>query len=461
MHQPARNRTVNPPVDGAGAPEAAGTDLPILKETSMRTIPGTDRPRVIAVALALTGLASFPVAPSRASVVSDWSAVAAATVNAPPGTYPAVTPEEQRANFALDLPTVHVAMYDAAVAVQGRYRPFATTVTAPAGASVEAAVGAATCRVLGTLFPNRAPVYGAACASFRPGAAGSAADAAGIAAGVAAADGAIALRANDGRLTNVPYVPTGAAGEFTPFPAGSTPANTFLPYVRPFAMASAAQFRADGPPALGSAQYAEDFAQVAALGAAGSTVRTAEQEEIARFHTEPPPAFVARNLRRFYTPERDVVENARLAAMLYVGLADATIGCFESKYVYRFWRPRAAIPAAGDDGNAATTADAGWLPVVPTPNHPEYPAAHACTYGAVAQSLRDYFGTKKIDFYFDSTVTGTSHAFDSTDDMAKETQYARIYGGMHFRTSTVHGTVLGRRTAAWVDKHHFQPVAGQ
>ena len=96
-----------------------------------------------------------------------------------------------------------------------------------------------------------------------------------------------------------------------------------------------------------------------------------------------------------------------------------------------------------------------------TPNYPEYPAAHACTYGAVAQSLRDYFGTKKISFYVDSTVTGSRHDFDSTEDMVKETQYARIYGGMHFQTSTAHGTVLGRKTAAWIAKYAFRPVEGR
>lgn len=427
----------------------------------MRRMEKTNRPRAALTAFAVAGFVALATTPADASVVSDWSAVAAAAVNAPAGVYPAVTPEELRPNFALDLPTVHVAMYDAAVAVAGRYEPFASQVVAPAGASIDAAVGAAACRVLEVLFPNRAPTYSAACAGFRPGASGTAAHGAGIAVGVAAANGALALRANDGRMTNSPYVPTGAPGDFTPFPAGSTPINTSLPYVRPFAMTSAGQFRADGPPALTSAQYAEDFAQVAALGAAGSTVRTAEQEEIARFHTEPPPLFVARNLPRFYAPQRDVVENARLAAMIWVGLADATIGCFESKYVYRFWRPRVAIPAAASDGNPNTTADASWLPVVGTPNHPEYPAAHACTYGAVAQSLRDYFGTKRFTFFFDSRITNTAHEWDSTDDMVKETQYARIYGGMHFRTSSVHGTVLGRKTAAWVNKHHFQPTASK
>ena len=411
--------------------------------------------------LVLAGLVALGTVPGQASVVSDWDAVAAATINAPAGVYPAVTPEEQRTVYALDFSTVHVAMYDAAVAVAGGYHPFAAAVSAPAGASIEAAVGGATCRVLSTLFPNRAAAYTGACAGFVPGAGGDAAHAAGIAVGVAAADGILARRANDGRMTNAPNVPTGLPGDFTPFPAGSTPANTFLPYVRPFAIRSAAQFRADGPPALDSTQYAEDFNQVRLLGAAGSTVRTAEQEEIARFHTEPPPLFWSRNFRRFIAVERPVVENARLAAMLWVGHADASIGCFESKYTYRFWRPRVAIPSAADDGNGGTTADPAWLPVVPTPNHPEYPAAHGCAAGAAAQALNDYFGTKRFHFYFDSTVTGMQHHFESTDELLQELQYARIYGGMHFRTSSTHGAVLGRRTVAWINRHNFEAVDGQ
>jgi len=426
----------------------------------MRRDSSADRGRASRASLALAGLVAFATAPGHASVIADWDVVAAATVNAPAGVYPPVTAAEQRPNYALDLPTVHVAMYDAAVAVDGRYQPFATHVAAPAGASIEAAVGAAACRVLQVLFPNRAPVYASACAGFSPGAGGDSGHAAGITVGIAAADGILARRANDGRMTNVAYVPTGVPGDFTPFPAGSTPVNTYLPYVRPFAIRSAAQFRADGPPALDSAQYAEDFDQVRRLGAAGSTVRTAEQEEIARFHTEPPPLMWSRNFRRFFAPERPVVENARLAAMLWVGQADALIGCFESKYTYRFWRPRVAIPSAADDGNSKTTADVAWLPVVPTPNHPEYPAAHACAAGAAAQALIDYFGTRQIDFYYDSTVTGTQHHFDSTDAMLRELQYARIYGGMHFRTSTAHGAVLGRRTVTWIDKHYFQAVDG-
>jgi hypothetical protein len=56
-------------------------------------------------------------------------------------------------------------------------------------------------------------------------------------------------------------------------------------------------------------------------------------------------------------------------------------------------------------------------------------------------------------------VTGTEHAFASTDDMVKELQVARIYGGMHFRTSTVHGKVLGTKVGRWVSTRYFRPVA--
>jgi len=148
-------------------------------------------------------------------------------------------------------------------------------------------------------------------------------------------------------------------------------------------------------------------------------------------------------------------------AMLWVAQADVGVGCFESKYVYEFWRPQSAIPLADTDGNPATIADPSWTPVVPTPNHPEYPAAHACVAGAMAEVLRSFFGAKKIDFTFTSTVTGTQHEFDSTDAMVRELQVARIYGGMHFRTSTVHGKVLGTKVGKWVATRYFRPVANR
>ncbi len=112
------------------------------------------------------------------------------------------------------------------------------------------------------------------------------------------------------------------------------------------------------------------------------------------------------------------------------------------------------------DGNPATAADAAWTPVVGTPNHPEYPAAHGCGSGAVAEVLRSFYDTKKIVFAFDSSVAGTTaHPFERTDDLVKEIIDARVWGGMHFRTSGEHGAELGKEVAKYIGRNHFQALA--
>ena len=407
----------------------------------------------LACGLLATGVAS-------ADVVADFNAIAARTMTTPPGAYPAVTPEERRGSVHADMATLHAAMYDAVVAIAGGYEPFAIVPLNPsAGASQEAAAAAAACTVLAGLFPNRSPEYSGSCAPYQAGA-GAGAVALGIALGIEVGQRMLAERADDGRDTDFVYTPVGGVGRFEPFPAGSTPVNFFGPFIRPFTLTSAMQFRADGPPALTSASYAEAFNEVKHLGAAGGAALTAEQQDIARFHTENPGILTSRNLRVFLN-QPTVLENARLAAMLWVAYADAMLGCFESKYYYDSWRPRTAIPAAGADGNPATQADPAWTPFVNTPNHPEYPAAHACFGGVTSEILKAYFKTPNVHFTWTSTVTGTSHEFASVYEMVKEQKLARIYGGMHFRFSSDDGATLGRRTGRWVAKNYFQPVERQ
>ena len=387
-------------------------------------------------------------------VIADWSVIATATINVAPAA--TGTPEERRPVYALDNATVHLAMFDAVNAIEGSYQRFAAQPTTPtAGASLEAAAGAAAYHALRGLFPNRAAQYQAAYDNFVATLTPGDATTRGLQIGQEVAVQIVALRANDGRWTPVTYVPTNLPGRFR----GANPINTFLPFVRPFTLQSAEQFRADGPPPLTSVEYAADLNETKALGASNSLVRTAEQTEIARFHTEGPPVFLPRNLRIFATADRGIAENARTMAALWTAHADAIIACFESKFHFDSWRPFSAIQLAGTDGNAATDPDPSWTPVVPTPNHPEYPAAHSCTSGSAAEVLQHVFGTKKLSFHWNSTVTGTTHHFESTDDLGRESQLARIAGGMHFRTSTVHGEVLGMKVSKWVLRNHFQPVA--
>ena len=407
---------------------------------------------------ALLALALVSAGPASADIVADMNAVGARTITPPAGAvYPAVTPEEQRPVSFIDLATMHLAMYDAVVAIAGGFEPYAVTPVSPAaGASHAAAAGAAGCTVLAGLFPNRSAQYAADCAPFQAGAGADEAANKGITLGIEVGLGMLAERADDGRDTTENYTPTGEVGHFAPAVAGN-PALHFAPYMRPFTLTSVQQFRADGPPDLTSATYAEDLEEVMRLGRAGGAELDAEQQDIARFHTENPNVFWPRNLRPLLA-RPTVLENARLAAMLYTAFGDQTIACFESKYYFDAWRPRTAIPMADVDGNPATTADPAWAPFVGTPNHPEYPAAHACAGGVVAEVLKSYFKTPKVALSWTSTVTGTTHEFDSVHDMVRELKVARIYGGMHFRFSSDHGATLGKRVGQWVTRNYFKPT---
>ncbi len=390
------------------------------------------------------------------NAVSLWSQVGAATVNLPAA--PTGTPEERAPSYGFDMATLHVAIYDAAVAITRDYQPFYAPVADEPGLAslpVDAAVHAAAHGVLLGLFPNRSSVYqatyDAAIATLPAGPSTKRA----IEIGQDVARRVLLARADDGRLTPLsPYVPGTAPGDFR----GINPIGRSNPYIRPFALHAASQFRTDAPPDLASDEYTAAFDEVKLYASATSTVRTLEQTEIARFHTEPPPLFWTRNLRRFASSQPTLTGNARLMAMLYVGQADVSIGCFESKYHYNRWRPTSAIRLADTDGNPATLADQAWTPVVPTPNHPEYPAAHACVAATVAETLKQVYGTPQVAFDFDSGVTGQTHAYSSVNDFTKEIANARVWGGMHFRFSTVRGDVLGTKVAKLIAHEHFQAV---
>lgn len=387
------------------------------------------------------------------NAVSYWNQVASATIN-PPGATTG-TPEEQRPIYSVDLATVHVAIYDAVMAIVRTHQPYAITPpSATPDASQEAAIAAAAYGVLSGLFPSRSAQYQGAYDSYLLTLPAGTATTRGLAIGAEAAAGILALRANDGRsVVLAPYVPGSAPGDFR----GLNPINRFNPSVKPFAINSVSQFRAPPPPALNSAAYAADLNETKSLGSLGSTTRTVDQSDLARFGTEPPPTYWEGNLRVFATTDRSLAEHARLMALLWVTQADVTGACFESKYYYQRWRPVSAITLADTDGNAATDVDAAWAPFVPTPNHPEYPAAHSCVSGAMTEIFESYYGTPEITFDLVGAVSGVTRHYTNTATMLQEIQTARIAGGMHFRTSTVEGEALGRNVARWVMSHRFQP----
>jgi hypothetical protein len=433
---------------------------------SKRPLSALLAPVVVAVAVVSTGCggggdaaapapspAPITITPAQPNAVSYWNEVATATINQPASA--GGTPEEARPNLAVDLATVHIAIYDAVAAIDGTYRPFATTPTTPSdGASLEAATAAAAHSGLQGLYPSRAATYQAAYDTVVAALPSGAATTRGLALGAEVGAKTLSLRANDGRsVALAPFVSGTSPGQFR---TATNPVGRENPFIRPFVLNDLAQFRAPSPPALDSAEYAADVNETGDLGRAGpSDSRDDGQTETARFHSEPPFNFWPRNMRTFATTHASLADQARLLAMIWVTQADAQNACFESKYTYLAWRPVTAITLDGD-GNPATEAEPAWTPLLPTPNHPEYPAAHGCIAGAMAELLRLYYGTSYVTFEFTSTVTGSTHRYTSTMALDNEIYVARIAGGMHFRSAIAHGKALGAKVADWVVAHAFQ-----
>jgi PAP2 superfamily protein len=406
---------------------------------------------VCVLTVALTGVPR-PAAASG-DAVTFWNETAITSSAVHLGRAPAVSP--------IDLAYVHLAIYDVVVALRTGHQPFAVHVaSAPADASLEAAIAAAAHRVLLTMFPSDQAYLDGRYATALSAVPDGAAKDDGVAVGEQVADGLITARAGDGWNAMVPYLPGSGPGVWQPTPpAFAAPVAPWVAVMRPFTFDSPSRFRAEPPPALDSAQWAEDYNEVQRVGSATSATRTAEQTDIGRFYGEHAGIQYARIFRDFADAQGlSVEDDARLFAMLYVTSADAMIGCWDSKYHYSFWRPVTAIRAGDTDGNALTSPDPSWTPLLPTPAHPEYPSAHGCYTASIAEALATFFGTKKVTITLTSTLVPTPRTFDSTDELIREIIDARIYAGIHYRTSVVHGAVLGRQVAHWVAKRYFQPV---
>ena len=390
---------------------------------------------------------------ANASVIKDWNAIASTAIVTNAGRPPAAA--------IVDTAYVNIAMYDAVNAIDGRYSVFAVSpTTSTAGASEDAAAVAAAHDVLRAFFPSQANFLDQKEADSLAAIPDGDAKTRGIAIGQEVAAAFLQQRSGDGRNAPITFTPAPAPGVWVPTPpAFAPPQAPWIARMQPFAMTTSSQFRADAPPDLTSDTWAADYNETKAYGVATGSLRTPEQTEIGLFYTEHTAAQYNRILREFAASQNlSLPDEARLLAQLWTSIGDGIIGVFESKYFYGRWRPVTAIRAGDTDGNPATDPDPSWTPLAVTPNHPEYPAAHGGFTGALAETLRQFYGTKDVTITLSSTVTNTTHTFDNTDDLEKEVIVGRIYGGMHFRTSVVEGEVLGRKAAKWVARHKFLPV---
>jgi hypothetical protein len=418
----------------------------------------------------------------RSDAVSAWNANAGEAAIAA-----CIAPTDNPLHESRMYAMTHVAIHDALNTIDRRSRPYAFSARANRRASPDAAVAAAARDVLVALLnqiPEPVPPacgaagvasveadYAAALGAIPDGRAKTR----GIEVGKAAAAAILHLRAADGADT--PLIVTDYPQGTNPGEYRFTPGTPFVfapgwADVTPFVLRDSSQFRPGPPYAVTSRKYTADFNEVKRLGGDGITTpsdRTPEQTEIALFWVESSPLQWNRIARTVSAKTRlDPWEQARLFGLLNIALADGYIGSFETKYHYNYWRPVTAIQTADTDGNANTSADLTWTPLVQTPPIPDYDSAHSVEGGAAAKVLKRFFGTDHINFRTcsltlppGSTCTDPMpvlRRYTSFSQAAAENGISRILSGFHFRKAVEEGIEHGRKIGSRAVDRFLRPA---
>jgi hypothetical protein len=411
-------------------------------------------------ALLLSGMAVSPrpAAAATPDPVLQWIGVMNNTVLAA-GTAPNVTGRV--------VALVSASVFDAVNGIEPRFRPLHVRPDAPHNASQRAAAIQAAYVILmdfygtqqGVALTSQHDASLAALASTER----SDSIAAGVAWGQTVADAVWAWRLTDGFApTPAPFFgvqsiagTANSVGFWRPTPpANASGATPQLATVTPFVLTRPSQFRIPPPLALNDPEYLADLSEVREMGSLSSTTRSSEQTQVALFwalNTSLAWDRIAVQLSQ--ARGLSLTENAHLFAVLNVSMVDAIIACWDSKYRYLAWRPVTAIRAGAAPGDP----DANWQPLLDsltgTPAHPEYPSAHSSFSGAAAFVLADFFGENTTFSVTSEILPGTTRSYTSFSEAIAEIADARVFGGIHLRSSCARGNLLGRAVADYVSRH--------
>lgn len=200
--------------------------------------------------------------------------------------------------------------------------------------------------------------------------------------------------------------------------------------MRMFLADSAAAFRAAPPPAVGSARFAADLAEVRRVTANP----TAESTRIAKFY-DMTTGTLAGGFWNEQTAElihANRLDNRRATAVLATlnaTMMDALAACHDTKYTYWVPRPSQADPAI--------------KPIIGVPNHPSYPSNHSCLSTSAAMVLAHFFPNER----------------KRLEGIASEAGVSRIFAGLHYRFDVDAGEEIGRKIAAVAIARHHDMLA--
>jgi hypothetical protein len=415
---------------------------------------------------ALVGILS-PQLPSRASTaeplnpVVQWNRVLLTVVRTP-GAQPATVHPTR--SIAL----MHAAIYDAVNSIDRRHRRYLVRVPgASRHASQEAAAASAAHDSLVALYPALQSMLDDQLALSLEQIPDGPEKAEGIRIGQTVAHRILAIRSRDrSDAQPIPYVFGTEPGDYQSTPPNFPPQPQFThwPFVTPFALSRANQFRPGAPPVLSGHAYAEAFNEVKTLGTGGAAVPQQDTALIGRFWNA-----AIQNYWNEITQTAAVghqlstASSARLFALVDLSIADGVIAFYDAKYTYNFWRPVTAIRNADPNINPDTLPDPNWLPlVVTTAADPSYPGAHAVISGIAGTVLTSFF--ERDDFDFDVTsevLPDVLRSFSTFTGAVEEAAASRIFAGQHFRFDETAGVRLGERVADWVFGHFLLPRGGE
>ena len=401
---------------------------------------------MVVIAMLLSG-ASI----AKANVLFEWNEIMTKTVKGLP------PPEQNRIAAVTQL-----AVFEAVNAVTGEYEPYLRTIGTTRHASARAAVVAAAHAVLANYFPDSAATLHSARENSLAAIPEDQRKSVGIAVGEAAAVAMITARANDGSAVPEFHLPSSShPGEWQVTPDCPPEGGVLVHFrnVTLFGIRSADQFRSDPPPALTSRRYTQDHTEVKRVGALNSTERSAEQADVAEFYAlfsdAPLWNAIARQVAAA-AEGKSLAENARAFALLNMALSDGGVAVLETKYHYNFWRPETAIRNGDRDGNPATEADASFAPFITAPCFPSYPSGHATTSYAAREIIERIYGHGRHSITLSvPELPGVTLKYKRLEEITRDIDDARIYGGIHFRFDQEEAAEQGRRLGAYVQEHNL------
>jgi hypothetical protein len=277
-----------------------------------------------------------------------------------------------------------------------------------------------------------------------------------VAFGKSIADAIFAWSLTDGYIQNnaMAYTPPVGFGLWVPTsPAPALPAGPFWGNDRRI-IANSGDNAAPGSPIPYSTDPSSAFYKEVNELYQASKVLTTDQKNMALFWRDVPgvstPGHWMSITQQAIRQSKSRLDKAALAyALTGICLNDAVITVFHYKYVYNQVRPVTYI--------RGIIGDATWASFIPTPNHPEYPAAHGVLSASAAEGLTAAFGNigPLTDHTWDY-LGFPARTFNTFREFALDAGNSRFYGGIHYQPSISAGLKEGTTVGDNVVNSLFQ-----